>query len=518
MGFISADRKQIDLLGYSLDDFVPSNAKCRFVVDIVSRLDLTELYNRYSSQGADAFDPSIMLATWFFAYSEGVTSTRKLEKLCKRDLHFIYVSANLRPDHSSFSRFRKDNLELLSSYFEQIVRIAAEMGYSDFKLIVTDGTKIEAASSDKHSKNADGLARYLAAVRKDIQEYMQRCELAELEENTPQGLQEIKKKLQHLQALEKKLVKRQQQLEARKKNIKREYREKHQINITEPAAYVMNNVNDKPSAPAYNAQVSVDAKTQLIVAQDVVQDRNDSGQFSNQHQAVEKTLGKDPQREQIADSGYYSLEQLEYIEQNQVNAIIADPTMVNKGDRNAFDKHQSPEKIQKEGRRLEKSDFVYYEAGDYYLCPMGQTLTFAKRSSYKKRKGRQYRASNCDGCKLKSQCLSPQNKSGVRCIFRNDKEHLAEKMRAILQTEQAKEKLKLRRVTVEPVIGNIKSNLGFRRFNLMGLSNVKGEFSLMCIAHNLNKLYTLLFFYLFLQYFEKYRRKMEFFPYIYLVF
>ncbi|RKY88010.1 IS1182 family transposase, partial [candidate division KSB1 bacterium] len=323
MGFISADRKQIDLLGYSLDDFVPSNAKCRFVVDIVSRLDLTELYNRYSSQGADAFDPSIMLATWFFAYSEGVTSTRKLEKLCKRDLHFIYVSANLRPDHSSFSRFRKDNLELLSSYFEQIVRIAAEMGYSDFKLIVTDGTKIEAASSDKHSKNADGLARYLAAVRKDIQEYMQRCELAELEENTPQGLQEIKKKLQHLQALEKKLVERQQQLEARKKNIKREYREKHQINITEPDAYVMNNVNDKPSAPAYNAQVSVDTKTQLIVAQDVVQDRNDSGQFSNQHQAVEKTLGKDPQREQIADSGYYSLEQLEYIEQNQVNAIIA---------------------------------------------------------------------------------------------------------------------------------------------------------------------------------------------------
>ena len=88
----------------------------------------------------------------------------------------------------------------------------------------------------------------------------------------------------------------------------------------------MNDVNDKPSAPAYNAQVSVDAKTQLIVAQDVVQDRNDSGQFSNQHQAVEKTLGKDPQREQIADSGYYSLEQLEYIEQNQVCLLYTSPS------------------------------------------------------------------------------------------------------------------------------------------------------------------------------------------------
>ena len=71
-------------------------------------------------------------------------------------------------------------------------------------------------------------------------------------------------------------------------------------------------------------------------------------------------------------------------------------------------------------------------------------------------------------------------------------------MRQKLQTEDAKQKLKLRSITVEPVIGNLKSNLGFRRFNLMGLLNVKGEFTLMCIAHNLNKLYGLLFYFQYL--------------------
>ena len=65
-------------------------------------------------------------------------------------------------------------------------------------------------------------------------------------------------------------------------------------------------------------------------------------------------------------------------------------------------------------------------------------------------------------------------------------------MRDKLSTELAKEKLKLRSTTVEPVIGNLKANLGFWRFRLSSLKNVRGEFNLMCIAHNLNKLYSLL--------------------------
>ena len=84
MGFIFYDRNQINMLGYCLDDFVSTEAKCRFVVALVSHLDLSALYSQYSPKGADAFDPSLMLATWFFSYSEGETSTRKLEDKCKR--------------------------------------------------------------------------------------------------------------------------------------------------------------------------------------------------------------------------------------------------------------------------------------------------------------------------------------------------------------------------------------------------------------------------------------------------
>ena len=93
MPFITADRDQMGVLGYSLSDLVEKDAKCRFVLTLLERLDLRPLYARYSRRGAEAFDPAMMLACWFYAYSEGVSSSRRLEERCRRDTHFIYLSA-----------------------------------------------------------------------------------------------------------------------------------------------------------------------------------------------------------------------------------------------------------------------------------------------------------------------------------------------------------------------------------------------------------------------------------------
>jgi len=152
MGFRTNDRNQIELLGHSLADLVESDAKCRFVVELVSKLQLNKLYQKYSNVGTDANDPSAMLATWFLAYSEGNSSTRTLEERCIRDTHFIYTSCNLKPDHATLSRFRKKNLDLISDYFVQIIQLAQKSGISDFKHITIDGTKIQASSSPKKDR------------------------------------------------------------------------------------------------------------------------------------------------------------------------------------------------------------------------------------------------------------------------------------------------------------------------------------------------------------------------------
>ncbi len=481
MGFITTDRNQMNLLGFSLDDLVPKNAKCRFIVDIVSQLDLKDLYNFYSTQGNDAFEPSNMLSTWFYAYSDTVTTTRKLEEKCQRDLHYMYVSGNLRPDHTTLSRFRKNHLDLLADYFLQIIKIAINSGVSDFKQIAIDGSKIQASSSAKYAKTADELAQYLDNIRKDIEAYMYQCDLLDDDSDDPTDLDEIRKKIDHLKDLEKTMQDRQEELETRKSRLKPEHRKGHKINISESEARNMNKVNGNQKLPAYNVQVSVDTQTQLIVANETVQDTNDFDQLSRQHQNVEDNLGLDQDRSYVYDAGYHNFEQLEYVYTNHVNAYVASPRKENEA---------NPGTDEKEN--FDRTDFVYHPETDYYECPAGQKLTYEKDyQKDNKWSGRVYKTEACPTCSHKNNCLLSIKKTKYRRIRREHREIYAEWMEKTGKTDQAKHMQKLRSTSVEPVFGNLKANLGFRRFRLRGLRTVNGEFNLMCIAHNLNKLYVL---------------------------
>jgi transposase len=490
MGFRTLARNQIDLLGFSLDDLVEPDAKCRFIVHLVSQLNLDSLYGQYSDVGNYAIDPSALLATWFLGYSEAITGSRKLESRCKRDTHFMYTSCNLKPDHTTLSRFRKRHLDLIPDYFVEIIRLAQKNGISDFKHITIDGTKIQAASSPRKSKDAEALDRYLAAVRENIAEYMKQCDEIDLLDGSisTDTLSEIQEKLQKLKDLENTLIERKNELEQRKQTLRKYHQQTHQINIVEPEAFNMRHANGKQTLPAYNAQASVDAETQLIVAADLVQDRADFDLFSRQHQIIENNLGQDPKRMYTADSGYHNLEQLEYIEEHQIDAIIND---LQPESRSLNKENPDVKELQNSKRRLERSDFVYDSQEDKYICPSGRSLNLTGIKTIRKRPKRIYQSDNCNDCLLIEQCLSKKNKTNIRCIQRDRQEILAEQMAMRLNTQQAKDRLFVRKTTAEPVFGNLKSNLGFRRFSLRGLENVRNEFNLMAIAHNINKLYKL---------------------------
>jgi len=481
MGFKIADRSELGSI--SILDSLSREDKCRFIVDIVSRLDLSSLYARYSSQGGDAYDCAIMLSIWFYAYSLGITSSRKIEELCRVDIRFIYLSANLGPDHCALNRFRQRNIDLMVEFFVQIVHLFKEAGISGFEEINIDGTKLSASASKKKSKTSDELSRKLAKVRDQIEEYMHLCDTAEIEE-TEDDLEEVRQKLSQLQSLEQTLLERQSQLEERKTELKAEHRPKHQINLSDPDARFM----PKGDGPCYNAQAAVDSERMLIVANDVTTDPNDQNQFSNMHQRTEDNLGADSQRKYNEDSGYHSLAQLEYKEAHQIDTIIADPTPQNRSNRST----PTPvETILKADRKVERSDFTYHPDEDYYECPEGKKLEPLSTFKNERSKGAIYQSPSCEGCCLLKLCLPQKNTSGIKCIYRDDREKLAEKMHQELQTPEAKQRLKTRATTVEPVFGNIKHNMGIRRFCLRGLEKVKGEFNLICIAHNLNILYNI---------------------------
>lgn len=490
MAFAVVNRNQGDLIGFSLNDFVSADARCRFIVEMVKNLDLSALYESYSELGTKGKDPAVLLATWFFAYTEHITSTRRLEQACARDLHFLYVSGNLHPDHSTLSRFRQKNLDLLPKYFLQLTHLGMENGFGDFKDVATDGSKMQAACSRKKSKNSDELQAMLRRTRQKIDDYMKECdrlEAADVQEGD--DLNSIRAKLKELREQEQLLLERQQQLNERLQQLRPEDRENHSINLTEPDAPMMKRVNGDKSLPAYNAQITVDTQTMLIGAEEVVQDRNDSDQLKLQLEALNQNVGEDPERKATADSGYHSLEQLEYVEEHHVDAVIADPTPE---DRSVKPQPTSAEQLLKANKKMTRSDFAYHAEEDYYECPMGEKLEPLKKIKKGKRNYQVYTKTSCQGCVLAHLCLAKNNKAGLRSINREAREPLAEKMYHRLQTDEAKARLKRRAQTVEPVFGTMKENLGFRRFRLRGLKKVRGEFALMCIAYNLARLYVLM--------------------------
>jgi transposase len=239
----------------------------------------------------------------------------------------------------------------------------------------------------------------------------------------------------------------------------------------------------KAEGPGYNAQLAVDEAHNFILANDVTDEANDQNQFSNMHQKTEDNLPLDNNRGYTTDSGYHSLKQLEYIAVNNINAVIADPTPQNRST------NKEPSRIEtiiEQEKKLERKDFTYHKEADYYECPAGDKLVASAKSG----KFIIYRASSCSTCPIAKFCLS--GKSKIKQVYRDQREGLAEAMYQKLQTDEAKHRIKTRAMTVEPVFGNIKQNLGFRRFSLRGLKNVKGEFNLICIVHNLNILFKLM--------------------------
>ncbi|MCU7522551.1 MAG: IS1182 family transposase [Ignavibacteria bacterium] len=497
MGFITAERVQRDIIGFSIDDFVEEDSKCRYIVRLIDKLDLKDLYSNYKGQGAASYDPKIMLAIWFLAYSEGISSSREIEKLCHKHLDFIYISANLRPDHTTLCRFMQRNGDLWPKYFTQIVELGKKMHISDFKEVMIDGTKMKAKSSRKQSMRERKINRYMEAVKKDIEEYKAKLSLMEKEEvpnkeyAEKEDLQKLKKKLERLEKTEKLLVAGKDELVKRKESLRPKDRENHQINLQEHDAMMMDHSLGQGYHPGYNAQITVDSKTQFIVSCSLTQDRNDQRQFSLMHEMTEETLGSNKNRVYGADSGYNTFDQLEYMSINEVNAYVRDPMLKN------LKREALPELIRSK-RKLYHIDFIYDKDSDSYTCPAGEKLfssgsksekVSSEKSSSSKRK--KYGRKDCQGCPLFSQCLGENSKKKGKEIEGDIREYLAEAMRLKMMSPEAEEIMMKRQTTVEPVFGYIKETLGFRRFRRKGLRNAAREFAFICMAVNINKLFRL---------------------------
>jgi hypothetical protein len=378
----------------------------------------------------------------------------------------MYLSALQQPDFRTINRFRKENIDLLKGLFVQVVRFCREMGMVSVGRIAIDSTKLKANASYRRTKRAMDLHGDIVAIEKEIESILRECEEIDSREDEQMGedqsIYEVVPELKDKQHLREKLRK------AREKLSERGAKE---INLTDEEATTMLHRGYR-AEPSYNGQIAVEESHGVIVAADLSNNPADYEALVELVEETEKNTGEKP-GEVLGDSGYSSYENLRYLEEKDLVGYIPDQRMESL--RKGTDQH--PE--------FDRSRFQYDEVDDHYICPMGRSLPY---KGLLRRKGKPdikvYRGIGCAGCERRLECTKAESRS----ISQDPREFLMERMRARLGTEEGKAKYGKRKYIVEPVFGDMKHNRNMRGLWLRGKRKAKGEFLIMCIAHNLKKI------------------------------
>jgi len=425
-----------------------------------------------------------------------------MEAAVKENIHLMWLSGMNRPDHNTLNRFRGDRLkEVLKDIFVQVVHLLAEQGLVSLKELYVDGTKIEAnanrytfvwgnaikTNKEKIKKQLDELWQYAQQIAKDEMDLPEPPPFDKVDAGAvKETIENISNALNNKNAS----GKIKQKLNYAKKNwpaaLDKYQKQEELLNgrnsfsKTDPDATFMRMKEDHMKngqlKPGYNLQISTN--NQYIVDYSLHQTTADTTTLQSHLNEHQHCFGINPEKI-IADAGYGSEENYQYMETNDIEAFVK---------YNYFDKNQSGNDLKKFPFRV---DHLHYnKENDCYYCPMGQKMTNIGdatkiTSTGFKQTITRYQAQNCEGCPLRGACYDAK---GNRTIEANHNLiRLKNKATTNLTSEEGMAYRKKRCHDVEPVFANIKNNHGFRRFMLKGKEKVATESGLLAIAHNLRK-------------------------------
>ena len=448
---------QLMLYGRSVDDALPEDSDVRVFSEMMDCLDYATLESRYSDMGCPAYPPKTMVKVLGYAYSKNIRSGRRIEEALRIDVRFIWLAGGLLPDHNTIARFRKDGGSDLESLYKDSVRLCMRAGLVFLNSVSTDGSRLVAAASKKRIYNQERLEREMKRVEQILQE-AQEVDRAEDELYGTGNGYEIPQELKDAKVRKEKL-----------QEIAEQFKQTKSKNVvsSDPDSRVMKTRNNG-KCPAYNLQTSVDADNQIIVAMELTASETDTGHLPKMVEQVESNTGVAPGI-WLADSGYWDEETLKWIERSNHDVLM--PVI------------EQPSEAKRTDLFAGKC-FVYDDERDVVICPAGRDLVFSGRYKLSSSTYKRYAAAGCRSCSFHDQCCG---KKANRRINVSVVAHIRQRMRDRLQTQEGKQLYSLRKQTVEPVFGQMKTSRGFDRLLLSGYAGALAETALMCLVHNVLK-------------------------------
>jgi transposase len=466
--------EQGELIPTYLSEWVPDDHEARLVSDIVDQLDLSAITEKYAKRGEEAYHPSMLLKLWFYGYTTGVFTSRKLQKAINENIPFRWLCGGHRPDFRTLSDFRKHHLEALPGLFKQVVQIAMELGYVSLGHVSIDGSKIKAHASKHKSMTRERMKEILAQLEGEIGQALEQSALEEVHDEQVRHNQPVLSQvaLEERYTRIKQIKAALQELEEQRPVAQAETPESDQLNFTDTDSRILN-TRTQGVIQGYNPQIAVDSDHGFIVGLQMSNQTTDQQQFKEVLHSI-KTMTESVPEKLSADAGYFSASNIVAAQEAEVDAYIA-AVRENKKQNNTYD----------------KTNFTYMPEKDHYICPAGKEVTL-KRTVHAKEAVKPttwvYECSVCQECPFLKECV--KSKTGKRSITRSEHDPLREAMRTKVQSDEGKAVYRMRKAIVEPVWGQMKEMQGFRQFHLRGEEKVSGEFVLLALSHNIRKLHS----------------------------
>ena len=443
--FILTDRKTDYLLPPSVDDWLTQDHLARFVVEVIDSLDLSNLTRQYAGRGSKAHHPATLLAILVYGYATGVFSSRKLEMATYDSVAFRYIAAGSHPDHDTLATFRRRFIDELAGLFVQVLEMATEMKLLKLGTVCLDGTKIHANAS-RHSALSHGhIVKLEAQLKQEVQELLALAEAADTA-NTPDGMslpKELKLREDRLAAMTAAKTKIAARAAERYAREKAEFDEKMDKREAKAKATGKRPGGKPPTEPEPGAKDS------------------DQINLTDEESRIMKVRGGGFEQCYNAQAGVDA----------QTMLVVA--TTLTQAPNDKQQVQPMIKVLQEQAPKL------------------GDAKTLIADTGY------------CSENNIKA-CVDAKI-DPLLCVARQDhhphwRERFAEPaalapdatplqaMTHRLSTIAGKAAYALRKQTVEPVFGIIKSVMGFRQFSLRGLRKVSGEWNLVCLAWNVKRM------------------------------
>ena len=296
------------LIPPNVADELGSDHLCFFIRQVVRQLDLSVFARDYSREGGMLYAPELMLSVWLYAYATGMTSARRLSQRLGEDLALRFLAGGARVDNWALSAFRRRHALALNSAFTQVLEMARSLGLGKLGRVAIDSTRIKANASRDRVDTEQRLRNERAKLRRKVRSWQQACDKDDTE---PGGLTVA------IEDAERKLAEMPRRLERLRKSGLRK------LSRTDPDARFLR--CRRGFELGYTGEMAM-SEDHLIVAQRVTQQPTDNASLSPMVEQVKLQCGSPPE-EVLADSGYFSIKNLEWLEQQKINACIPDSNM-----------------------------------------------------------------------------------------------------------------------------------------------------------------------------------------------